>query len=231
MIISPSEAAILDEVGRWKVAWVNDLYRLLEVSTGYIGFCKKIRVLEKKGYLEGRNFKRLGKYVHLTEKGARRSSTGAMPGKNSLDHDLICSEVVLKLLEFGSFTSGNVPEGEDSDLCPDGIILGAKNGKPYTLALEVELSQKGRFRIEKKFIDYAGESAHTCALYITNKKSLFHNYRKILTSMNEEIQKSIILSLTEKLGDKLYDHRKAVYWLNGVEYSFDALFGERERNV
>ena len=100
---------------------------------------------------------------------------------------------------------------------------------PYTIAIEVELSQKSQFRIERKFIDYTEEAAHTYALYITKKKSLFENYWEVLTSMDQSIQKSIILSLAEKLGCKQYDFQKAIYWFNGKKYSFDALFGGEEK--
>ena len=232
-MISPSETAILDEVGCWKVIWIGDLYRILEKNTTphYTAFCRIIRGLEKKGHLAGRYFRDEGKYVYLTEKGALRSSGGTVPDKQSIDHDLICTEVILKLLEFGNFTAGGVPDGEDADLCPDGMIQGHKNGTPYTLAIEVELTQKSRFRIEKKFIDYTENSDHSYALYIIKRKSLFENYKRILTSMEGGIQKNIILSLTEKLGSKQYDFRKAVYCLEGKQYSFDALFGEKKSHV
>ena len=143
-MISPHEMAILDELGRWKVIWVADLYRILGISIFYTMFCKKIRILEDKGYLEGRYFKRLGKYVYLTEKGSTLSSTGARPDEPAIDHDLICSEVILKLLEFDNFLSGSASDGPDSELDPDGVIQGIKNGGPYTLAIEVETVPKER---------------------------------------------------------------------------------------
>ena len=184
--------------------------------------------MEKKGHLAGRYFKRLGKYVYLTEKGAIHSSTGARPDEPSIDHDLICSEVILNLLKFDNFLSGSVSDRPDSELDPDGVIQGVKGGKPYTLAIEVELSQKSEFRVEKKFADYAEEDTHNFALYITHKKSLFENYRKILIKMNPQIRQTIVLSLAEKLGAKQYDYQRAVYWLDGQEYSFNALFGEEK---
>ena len=229
-MISPKEKTIIDEVGRWKVIRAADLYKVLSDTTPYYtSFCKKLRALEKDGYLAGRYFKDSGKYVHLTGKGARLSSTGAVPDKHSLNHDLICSRVILKLLEFESFSSGSVCDGPESELCPDGVVHGSKNGVPYTLAIEVELSQKSLFRVEKKFADYAEESAHTYAFYITNKKSLFETYRKTLIEMDESIQKMIILSWAENLESGQYDYRKAVYWLDGKQYSFDTLF-EEEKN-
>ena len=221
---SPKEIAILDEVGRWKVIWIKDLYRLVEgASSYYASFCKKIRALERKGYLSGRYFADEGKYVYLTEKGAILSSTGAVPGESTINHDLICTEVILKLLEFENFHMGSVPDGPDSELEPDGVIHAMKDGNPYTLAIEVELSRKSQFRIERKFADYAEEGAHEFVLYITNKPSLFSLLCNILSEMNDGIRRTIILSLAKELGGK-YDYRKSVYWFDGGEYSFDELF-------
>ena len=229
-MISPHEMVILGEVGRWKVIWVADLYKVMGTWIFYTMFCKKIGILEKKGCLSGRYFRRLGKYVYLTEKGSALSSTGARPDEPAIDHDLICSEVILKLLKFDNFLSGSASDGPDSELDPDGVIQGVKNGSPYTLAIEVELSQKSEFRVEQKFADYTREDAHDFALYVTHKKSLFDNYRRTLSKMKPRIRQTIVLSLAEKLGAKQYDHHKAIYWLDGNEYSFDALFGEEDKH-
>ena len=230
-MLSPDEADILNAVGCWKVIWVNDLYKAMMVPVGYHAFRKTIRVLESKGYLSGRDIKRAGKYVYLTEKGALRSSTGDMPDGPALEHDLVCSKVILKLLEFESFTSGSVSDGPDSELCPDGVIRAAKNGRPYTLAIEVELSQKSQFRVQMKFADYAKEKSHTYALYITNSKSLYETYRATLLEMNHNIQRHIILSLAYEMTAKQYDYRRAVYWHKEKKHSFDSLFGESKNHV
>ena len=228
-MLSSEDQRILDEVGRWKVLWIKDLFRLLEISTRYTVFCRKIRRLERDGWLNGGYFRREGKILWLTSKGEELSTTGATTEENRLHHDLIRTGVLLKLLECGHFTSGSVSEGMETFLQPDGVIHGLRQDDktPYLLAVEIEFDHRTSPKKMDKLFQYARNSHYNYVLRIYKDEGLFHRYvGNFSNARDKKGQDRIILSWAEKLGRKEYDVKEAVYWYSGEFCSFKYLFGD-----
>ena len=226
-MISSEDGRILDEVGRWKVIWLRDLFRLLGVSTGYTVFCRKIRRLERDGWLNGGYFRRSGKCLWLTEKGADLSATGAMTEEKTLHHDLVRTETLLKLLAGSdNFTSGSVSEGMATIPRPDGVLHFLDTEKnPLVFAVEIELGRGGGSKMMDKLLQYAGDSHYSHVLHILKKKHDFKSYINKFSNIRGDRECRIVFSLAEKLGSKDYDVNKAIYWHKGEYRSFKQLFG------
>ena len=220
---------IVDEVGSWKVIRVKDLYRVINPSIGYKGFCKIVQWLEREGFLESKNFRRQGKYLTLTKKGAKHYEHGNLPNPEHFEHDLVATATLLKLTEFENFSSACAGEeaamSVNLDLHPDGIIHAEKNGCHHTLAVEIELNQKAGERVADKFERYSEDSSLGNVIYITNKRGLYKTYIRILSGMDDEVRKTVVLSFSELLGTTGYDYRKATYWFDGKDGDFESLFG------
>ena len=227
MIYIPSEDdfSILNEIGRWKVIPQKDLYGEMMRKVQYSPFCRKIKRLEKHGLLKSFRGGRGRKFLTLTDSGGKLSHFGNIycENENELGHDLLCSVILKKLLNYKNFDSGEVYHG-DGDLIPDGFIHARKNDEPYTLALEIELHQKSAPRVKSKFKKYACSQMFTHVLYVMPKESIFHSYRKILLEMNREVQQTVVLLFNKDLTIETFNFLDSLCFLKGEEQSFEEIF-------
>ena len=222
-----NDIAIIDEIGRWKIILLKDLFQILIHEKSYVSFCEKIRRLEKNGHIKSTFLSREGKVLFLTPRGATLSSFPAMSDKGSLFHDLMCSKVILRLLKFDHFLNGSAAEGLESELLPDGVIRAIRNGEEYVLALELELTRKSKIRVVRKFVRYAKDNTFARVLYLTNKPTIFNGYRKILMGLKKYIGKRVVLGLDKNLFQDNFDFEGCTCWFDGEESDFQTLFGEK----
>ena len=224
-IPNENHLSLLNEIGRWKVIALKDLYRELGAKTQYSPFCKSIRALEKNGLIQSFKGHRGKKYLALSDEGGNfiSNATFALPNENELLHDLTVSTVLMSLLKFEHFKSGHIVN-EDLELIPDALIYGVKNHQEYSLAIEVELHQKSKKRLVDKFSRYGQSNIFNHALYVVRKQSIFDAYRKVLLEMNDTAQERIILLLNESLREHDFDYLDSVLWFKKSEKQFLEVF-------
>lgn len=127
----------------------------------------------------------------LTEKGARgigSSLSIATINRNSLEHDLLCADVKIKLDQMGvgsnwisSHAIQRMKKNDiDSDRIPDWIFKLNLKGKTLTAALEVELRLKGKRRLESILYSYARKNDIRFVWYLVPTESFG---KKILEAM------------------------------------------------
>jgi hypothetical protein len=219
---------ILVEVGRWKIIPMKSLYEFKSFSQSYQMFCKKVRKLEEEGLLKSILGTNKRKFLSLTLKGLKFSPFGKNfdQAEDSLNHDLISTKIVTTLINYKNFNSGQVCCYEDRiDVEPDGLIHGSKNGVDYSLAIEVELTQKSKVRIIEKFNKYVSSNNFSYVLYVMNKESAFRTYRKVLDSLNEDVSKKIILMLDTGVNPMTFNYQSSKCVFQHQEKSFMEIFG------
>jgi len=217
---------ILNNIANLKIISLKKLFELEFYDLTYQGFGKRVNKLEKEGLVSSFRGKDRIKYLYLTPRGSKITSTDISfdLSDDTLTHDLICSNVLLELLKYENFISGNVIHDEKRLIAPDGIIYAIKGEKEYTFALEIELHQKSKDRIKAKFAKYSNSLTYSHVLYITNKESLIRFYNIHLEQMNSDIKNKIVLLLDKKLSTTQFDYQNSKCWFKGEERSFDSIF-------
>ncbi|PIK13524.1 hypothetical protein [Halobacteriovorax sp. JY17] len=220
---------ILSEVGRWKIIPMRGLYELNSFGIQYATFCRKIKKLESEGLVRSILGNNKRKFITLTNKGTEICPYGVSFDdlEDSLNHDLIATNIVTKLIEYKNFKTGQVQcFGRGLDVEPDGLIFGQKNGREYSLAIEVELHQKSKSRVSDKLIKYANSVYYSYVIYILNKESTYRAYKMILESMNDEVRRKVILLFDINLTPTRFNFKDAQCLFQGKNVSFEDIFGE-----
>lgn len=216
---------ILDEIGRWKVIGLKELFSQVGGGVLYSSFSKSVRKLEDNGLVQSFPGHRRKKYLSLSGEGGKfsRFSSPYLESENELRHDLITSCVLRELLRFPNFKSGHVMN-EDLEVVPDALIYAVKNNKEYSLAIEVELHQKSKKRLIEKFSRYGNSKIFNYVLYVTNKRSVFDSYRNLLAEMNDRVQGQIMILLDENLREHEFDYLDSILWFKNSNKNFLEVF-------
>jgi hypothetical protein len=131
------------------------------------------------------------KYVYLTRKGEELISLNEYPtalSEESLFHDLrvvdfgreLLKNEVFKKIRFEHQIVNRRNYVNNLALIPDAEIDGEMNGKKFSLAVELELHQKSKDRLEKKGEQYLGSLYDHC-LFMFGDKNTLENYRKFFS--------------------------------------------------
>ena len=227
IILVDNYLKILNEIGRWKIISLKDLYKNLKVKESYVMFTKRVKSLEEEGFLKSLTGTNRCKYVHLTFNGMKYSKTDVpLIEKSTMNHDLITTTVINKLLDHETFLAGNIPVYEDGvRLEPDGILHGVKNGHDFTMALEVELTQKSKRRVIEKLVEYAESRDFDYCLYVMNKESVFKSYQKIINSMESDIKRKIVFLLDKELSSRDFNFLDAECYFDEENRKFGEVIG------
>lgn len=220
---------ILSEVGRWKIIPMRGLYDLNNFGIKYPTFCRKIKKLESEGLVRSILGNNKRKFITLTSKGSEVCPYGVSfdDAEDSLNHDLIATNVVTKLIEYKNFKTGQVQcFGRGLDVEPDGLIFGQKNGKEYSLAIEVELHQKSKLRLTDKLIKYSNSIYYSYVIYIINKEATFRAYKSVLENMTNDVRRKVILLLDKDLTPARFNFLEAQCLFQNKDVSFEGIFGE-----
>ncbi|GAB4017659.1 MAG: hypothetical protein Fur0010_18440 [Bdellovibrio sp.] len=216
---------ILDEIGRWKIIGLNDLFFMFGDGILYSSFSKRVRKLEAEGLIRSIVGHQRKKYLSLTIEGGRFSkfSSPYLENDNELRHDLIVSSALREFLKFRNFKSGYVMT-EDLEVVPDALVYARKKEKEYSLAIEIELHQKSRKRLVDKFSRYGNSKIFNYVMYVTNKGSIFDSYRNLLLEMNDKIQGQIMILHDEGLRENRFDYLNSRIWFRKSNKTFSEIF-------
>ena len=222
---------VLSAIGKNKAISLRNLYDTINERTSYQNFSLLIKRMEKEGVIKSYVGYGKVKYLILTKDGAAYTPYCAPHGEDTkiLSHDVIAANVLRNLLTFKSFESGHIPVGNwGLDVIPDGIIYANKGDKKYTLAVEVELTQKSKKRVWEKFVEYHKTKDFNHVLYIIGCKTIFNSYKKILLRMSQDIQKRIVLALmpNNSLSKGKCEYNNSIYFFLGQDKKFSELFGK-----
>lgn len=224
-------AQILNKVGRFKIITMRNLYETLNVELSYSLFCRKVKKLEYEGLLRSIIGMRKSKILTLTNQGSQYSKFSAQynDSDKELNHDLIASYVILELDKLPSFNAGSVIHSTDqTGIESDGLIYFSKADKRGTLGIEVELTQKSKMRISKKFNDYSNSNEISYSLFVFNKESVFKAYKKQLDLMTDKVTDSNLLLLDENLSSNSFSFIDNVIYFQRKFINFKELFGINE---
>ncbi len=222
LILMDNYFNILQEVGRWKVIAIKDLYQSLKDAGSYSMFTIRVNKLEREGFLKSITGSNRRKYVHLTREGSMFSPVN-IPVIDSitLNHDLLVSSILNKLLDHPVFYKGHIAHTDHEDkIDPDAIIYGIKKGIEFKMAIEAELTQKSKKRVAKKFNLYAKDDEYDYCLYVFSYGSVYRAYKKVAYHLDESVRSKIILLLDERLSKDSFNYLDAECYFNSKEMKF-----------
>jgi hypothetical protein len=159
-----------------------------------------VRRLEENQYLDSIYYQNYKKYIFLTKKGLGEAGLDkSWPiNKEIVLHDLISVNVVRSLLDEESiFKDGSLMlEEAGKTNRPDGQVRTISNKR---IAIEIELTQKEKTRIENKFNEYKSSQEVDYVLYIFTKPSVFTAYQKMIDRLDANINPLIKRKFTSKI--------------------------------
>ncbi len=222
---------ILKEIQKWKVVDTKSL----KTFTNYQGneqFLRQILYrMEKKGYI---------KSIHTVwgkQKSYILDSNGfALLGatriyepdlKNEpLGHHAICTRVMSDLLSLPTI-HGAKAESElksETGILPDASFYGEKNGIPFKVAVEVELTKKSKQRIQDKLKIYATTQVYGFVLYLFPTHKMKNEWREIIEkNLRLDQQKRFLLFSFEHT--KAKNFQNAIGFYQGKEHFLKDIFG------
>ncbi|MCT4641508.1 MAG: hypothetical protein N4A33_04365 [Bacteriovoracaceae bacterium] len=191
---------IIYTLGKWRILSLSDLKKKIGYQCSHQAFSKLVRRLEKYEYLESIYYQNYKKYLFLTNKGLKEAGLKkTYPiNKEVIQHDLICVNVLHKLLQEDEiFLDGSLSlEDEGRSNRPDGLIKLTNRRK---LAIEVELTQKQSYRIEQKFTEYTNNHGIDYVLYLFSRPSVFKAYQKRIDELDRKINPLVKKKCTSKI--------------------------------
>ncbi|HLE12841.1 MAG: hypothetical protein A2504_00400 [Bdellovibrionales bacterium RIFOXYD12_FULL_39_22] len=220
---------LMNIIGQWKIIDVASLKELCSYKMKKHNFLLKIRNLEKAGLISGVRDGRKQKHVYLTSKGVGLSEFNKSDQlcDENITHDIIASNVLRKLLAFANFFNGRMCyAGTEDKVLPDAEIEAIRQNKKYTLAIEVELTQKASSRIKEKFGYYALSKRYDFCLFITNKPQLCKAYLSYLREMDASVVKRIVFMVDRTMTVSEFNFFEADCFYMGNQKKFIEIFGD-----
>lgn len=189
---------LLIHIGRWKFLDLPDLLELSNFDLKYDNLAHKIRALEANGFIKSLQKGYSRKQVYLTKKGLKLTPYNHLPEQENetLTHDMYVGRILRTLNKLPEFLN---PQMEDfvenhftlDNVEPDGSIEYENDDKSWSLALEVELFQKTKSRVKRKYSAYL-RSSFDYVLYFSTKPNLIRNYLNMANDMITDVQKKLI---------------------------------------
>jgi len=229
---------VLMGLGCWKILDANKILSTGIVKVKYKDLMKKLTKLEKVGLVNSFRKGNAVKHFYLTDQGKKYSGkiSGCGIDADYLNHESATSRVMWELLKNSELQNGDgLYYDEIKSVDPDAVILGKINNQDYKLAIEVELTQKSSKRVVEKFNRYKQQSLFDYTVYVTQSRTLFNAYKKILDSLCKRVQKQIILILEENLIEGKINFNKSVCFYMNNKVNFTKLLklesGDFEANL
>ena len=221
---------ILKILGEWKILNFKEIGELYHGEISYKNLHKKVRKLERHGFLRGLTFKGKTKHFFLTSLGVKFSlyPHAEEVNEKNLTRSLFAAQVLREFLKWPACLEGKILSSRAKyGLCPDAeITLLLGGGQKIKVALEIELYRKSYGRMMEKFGHYRRNLEYDRVLFITRHEHIFRGYRSYLIGMREDIQKKIAVVLERKLSIEKFDFRKSLCLYREKMTDFFSIFCE-----
>lgn len=228
-MFNPHYYRILRIIGKWKIVDIKTIQECLRANQSRQELNRKILYLIEEGLVKSVKHSFGKKYYYLTANGLMYTQFEEAfdPSENSFLHDVTTSYIVRELLLFENVVNGEIDSfDKSSSFRPDGYIEVLKDDKVFTVALEIELTQKSKKRVLGKFQKYQYYNDIDYVLYISNKERLIETYQRYLLEMNEKVQDKVIFYTDTKLSFNYFEIRNpSKLKFNQKEVEFTKIFG------
>jgi hypothetical protein len=220
--ISPSYFEILTPLKKWRILSVKDLKDQAEYQKSASSFYKVIAKLEKNRLIDSFiNSWSNEKFIYLLPEALKVIGDEKTLLPVNLDqrfHDAIATRIALlfKSIPFVTdiYLDQEIPRIYPlMEKTPDILIEGVQT-KPFKLAVEIELTQKNKTRVQEIFKCHDDSKIINNVIYITDKPSVFNAYTRYLNELQDEINKDRFIFVLEKeLNTKTFNilSSKALY--------------------
>ena len=220
--ISPSYFEILTPLKKWRILSVKDLKEQAEYQKSSSSFYKIITKLEKNCLIDSFiNSWSNEKFIYLLPEALKiiGDEKSLLPvNRDQRLHDAIATRIALifKGLPFVTdiYLDQEIPRIYPlMEKTPDILIEGVKT-KPFRLAIEIELTQKNKTRVQEIFKCHDDSKILNNVIYITDKPSVFNAYARYLDELQDQINTERFIFVLEKdLSTKTFNilSSKALY--------------------
>lgn len=231
--IAPSYFELLMPLKKWRILSVKDLKEQSGHNGSKSSFYKIITKLEKNLLVDSFvNSWSNEKFIYLMPNAIKvlGDDKKLLPvNRDQRFHDAITTRIALSLKENDFIKDIYLDQeiGENFpfiERTPD-ILIEGQLEKSFRLAVEIELTQKNKTRVEEIFISYSKSIAVNNIIYITDKLGLFKTYLRYLSELRDEINTDKFIFIYEKeLNNKTFNliNSKAIH--SGNETSLKQLF-------
>jgi hypothetical protein len=242
MILQPRDQKLFAALARFGVLSTRQIQELFFPGISHTTLMKRLRLLEKGNYIGRGVTLKNQTHTWILSRGGRRltktGNLGTFTNRNTIDHDILITQVRIKLESFG-LAQNWVPEFQmksevfrknryqnaKSRLIPDGISIEPVSKVPHAIAMEIELTRKSKLRYKRIFDQYAGKNAlgfiwyfvpsikDAQVIYKVSQKSLsFRDSHRLLFSVLGEF--------LESQNPEIFSVR-ANKWMKLSEFGFD----------
>ncbi|MBT4789935.1 MAG: hypothetical protein HON90_00060 [Halobacteriovoraceae bacterium] len=221
-------ADVINTIANWKIIDIKSLHQFLSFEISYYTLKRKICDLEKSGMVKSFFTTKRNKYVFLTDKGIQFSSTDKTfePCDVEQTHDLLVVKLVQEMLGFSKVTDGKLyHQVNDNYINPDAVVKILSDDTEYTIAIELELTQKSQKRVKDKYAKYGNSYQYDYCLYISNKPKLIKTYQTYLEQMEEKTQSKFFFISKCDLSNAETNLLVAKCFHKGRELDLKVLFG------
>jgi hypothetical protein len=204
--IAPSYIEILNPLKKWRILSVQNLKQESGYQRSLSSFYKIISKLEKNQLIDSFiNTWSNEKFLYLQPLGLKvlGDEKAILPvNRDTRYHDSICSKLALNFKSY-AFVQNLYLDQEIPILyplmekTPDILIEGEKNNR-FRLAIEIELTQKNKTRVQEILKSYSESKVINNVIYITDKEVIFNSYQKYLNELQNQINSSKFIFIYEK---------------------------------
>ena len=230
--IAPSYFEILNPLLKWRILSVRELKNQSDYRGSQSAFYKIISKLEKNNLIDSfMNSWSNEKFLYLKPDALKALGEEKFLLPINADirfHDAISTKVALYFKDL-NFVKDVYLDQEIAkhfplmEKTPDILILGERI-KPFKLAVEIELTQKNKTRVQDILKRHSESKIVNNIVYITDKKNIFNSYQDYLKELSGTIDSSKFIFIFEKdLNTKTFSilNSKASY--RGSETSLSEL--------
>lgn len=204
--IAPSYFELLIPLKKWRILSVKDLKEQSGHSGSRSSFYKIITKLEKNLLIDSFvNSWSKEKFIYLMPNAIKvlGEEKKLLPvNRDQRFHDAIVTKIALNLKEYDFVKDIYLDQeiGKNFPLIeknPDLLIEGQLKNE-FRLAVEIELTQKSKTRVQDILRSYSKSIAINNIIYITDKLGLYKTYLRYLNELRKEINTDKFIFIYEK---------------------------------
>lgn len=231
LCLNYNQLNILEPLTKWRILDLSSISHEINYLHTRDNLCKTVRRLENFGLIH--SFKdpfTHRKFIYLTKSGESLiNPPGVTSGiaRETVFHDAKVTEILREFTKKECFHDATIEHrltsSEDFQR-PDGMIRG-EFLNPFKMAFELELTQKSKTRITKRFKYYLESQAYEYVFYLFPRLNVLKTYLQVLTdNFPTEAQKKIILCYNETILGSRFEIDKGVVFFKGDQRSFNEYF-------